>query len=1367
MSNQIGSLEIEMWANIVRLRQDMAEAKRAVGGTMEDIRRAAAGAAAALGAIGVGLSVGALAGWVKASIDAADALDEMAGRIGITAKELSGLNLAFALAGVPLDSMGSALGKLQKEMADGNKAFAALGVSVRSGDGSLRNTTDVLADLADQFAGIEDGAGKTALAMAIFGKSGADMVPLLNGGADGLREMVAQSERLGLVLDDETAAAAGKFNDTLEMIGLGARGVGQQLAAQLLPTLNALGESFLISMTEGDRLRGVADALSTGLKLLYSVGVGVAQVFSTAGQYIGATAAQIAAALRGDWAAVKAIDKDFADQVAAGWTSAARQIESAWSGTGQQVAQASALMAATRRQAPDLPAGGAADKESDYDKLVAKIRAKTAAELAEADAGAKLTAGQQMALDVMLQLRDGRMELTQAQRAAVAVELELLLATEQAGQLLQDQARWLVESARASADASIARQADAQRINEQADALRQATAELGLSAVAVSGLEAARLEERAATAQQMAQWAESSGLSADVAAGYTAQAQALRRLADAKRENAMAKDERELQAARDKAVDDYLKRDIGADMAAGFDKASTSLGALVRGLRTLSKGQADYNAMRNKAAGDTAALARIDAQHQQDQLAGYASMAIAARGMFQEGSDGYKAMTVAAAAAGMAQAAAGVANQASGDPYTAFARMASMAAAMASLGFSVSAALGGGGGKGPSSNTGTGTVLGDGSAQSESISRSIDALTAVDTATMQYSAQMLASLRGIEGNIGGLASMLVRSGGATGNMAAGLNYRGAGAVADIGEAVADVFTLGALPALGDAVARIVGGRSNVTGQGVTFGAQSLGDILSTGSMTGSAYVNYRAKKNFLDDWDNYRKTAGLDGALQQQFAKVFAGIGDTLTSAAQALGMDSGRVRDALDRYVVNLGDINLKGLTGAEQQERLTAVLSAESDRIVEAVLSSYMPLLGEFAQVGEGYLETLTRMATGSETAQAALRRLGVSVVELSALTNRQADDIGAELVRQSLLAAETTTTTTTRAMTEEERAFIEAINRAMGRVMLRIGDTVSTTVEELSGIGEIISGMDGSAQELADAYQALTDIRESLNLLGLSGAAVSRSLLQGAGSVERLQQGLADFEQVAYSDSERTAIAAQRLRADFGRLGLEMPASAAGLRALVAGIDASTESGQELLGGVLTLSGAFGELLGSMQDMTGGIADEIQRIQALRQGGGADSGLAQLQADFAVLTAQARAGDQGAITRLPQISQALLDAAQDQAGSALELARLQASTQASLQDTLALLGGGSGGAATLADLLAGNAGAVDLSGAVSTSQAAEQSAAQTQAVTDLRAEVASLREALTTALAQVVSHTRTTATILTNVTPDGDALATRAEA
>ena len=142
----------------------------------------------------------------------------MAGRIGITAKELSGLNLAFSLAGVPLDSMGSALGKTAE--GDGRQqGVAALGVSVRSEMAACATPPTFSrtwpTSLPASRTAPENRAGHGHLR-----KSGADMVPLLNGGADGLREMVAQSERLGLVLDDETAAAAGKFNDTLEMIGL-------------------------------------------------------------------------------------------------------------------------------------------------------------------------------------------------------------------------------------------------------------------------------------------------------------------------------------------------------------------------------------------------------------------------------------------------------------------------------------------------------------------------------------------------------------------------------------------------------------------------------------------------------------------------------------------------------------------------------------------------------------------------------------------------------------------------------------------------------------------------------------------------------------------------------------------------------------------------------------------------------------------------------------------------------------------------------------------------------------------------------------------------------------------------------------------
>ena len=81
MSNQIGSLGNRDVGQHRAPAPGHGGGQARVGGTMEDIRRAAAGAAAALGAIGVGLSVGALAGWVKASIDAADALDEWPGAL--------------------------------------------------------------------------------------------------------------------------------------------------------------------------------------------------------------------------------------------------------------------------------------------------------------------------------------------------------------------------------------------------------------------------------------------------------------------------------------------------------------------------------------------------------------------------------------------------------------------------------------------------------------------------------------------------------------------------------------------------------------------------------------------------------------------------------------------------------------------------------------------------------------------------------------------------------------------------------------------------------------------------------------------------------------------------------------------------------------------------------------------------------------------------------------------------------------------------------------------------------------------------------------------------------------------------------------
>lgn len=384
----IATLTIEMAANVARLRQDMDNAASVVQSATAKMQKAAELAGKALGFIGVGLSLSAFTGFIRNAIDAADALDEMSGRVGVSAKELSGLQLAYKQAGMGNEAMASSLAKLSREMSEGNLGLRALGVNTRNADGSLRGTTAVLLDVADKFKGMEDGAAKTALAMEIFGKSGAEMVPLLNSGAEGIAEMTAMAEKLGLVIEDSAAAQAGQFNDTLELLGLGVQGVGTRIAAQLLPTLNKLTGSFLESMTSGDRLSRVSDVLAAGLKILYTVGVGIVEVFSTVGKTLGAAMAQVVAILKGNFSEAAQIGSEWKADVTAGWSATSAAIKAAWS----EESNAAVTSAATQMKvSKDLLAEQKAREEAA--KKAAAAAAKAAEEAKKkAEDGAKLAA---------------------------------------------------------------------------------------------------------------------------------------------------------------------------------------------------------------------------------------------------------------------------------------------------------------------------------------------------------------------------------------------------------------------------------------------------------------------------------------------------------------------------------------------------------------------------------------------------------------------------------------------------------------------------------------------------------------------------------------------------------------------------------------------------------------------------------------------------------------------------------------------------------------------------------------------------------------------------------------------------------------
>lgn len=101
--------------------------------------------------------------------------------------------------------------------------------------------------------------------------------------------------------------------------------------------------------------------------------------------------------------------------------------------------------------------------------------------------------------------------------------------------------------------------------------------------------------------------------------------------------------------------------------------------------------------------------------------------------------------------------------------------------------------------------------------------------------------------------------------------------------------------------------------------------------------------------------------------------------------------------------------------------------------------------------------------------------------------------------------------------------------------------------------------------------------------------------------------------------------------------------------------------------------SLSSAMGGVKNSMQDLTDSLVEEVKRIRGLiEEGAEANFSLAALKSQFAIATAQARAGDKEAAAKLPELSQRMLELAEKNASSSAELRLIQATTAASLQAT-----------------------------------------------------------------------------------------------
>lgn len=228
----------------ISLRDSTSRGAASIRQSLEQIKTSTSSLIPLLKGLAAGFSVFQAASTVKGAINTIDQLNRLSKIAGVTAEEFSGLAYAAELADVSNASFANGLkflGKNMDEAARGSKSisemFGRIGVSVKDASGNLRSVSDVFVEAADAISKLPPGAQRAAIAMKLFGRAGADLLPLLEAGGAGIREMVEEAEKLGKVFDDETGKAADDFNDNLTRLKAATDGLVLSMAQGMLPTL--------------------------------------------------------------------------------------------------------------------------------------------------------------------------------------------------------------------------------------------------------------------------------------------------------------------------------------------------------------------------------------------------------------------------------------------------------------------------------------------------------------------------------------------------------------------------------------------------------------------------------------------------------------------------------------------------------------------------------------------------------------------------------------------------------------------------------------------------------------------------------------------------------------------------------------------------------------------------------------------------------------------------------------------------------------------------------------------------------------------------------------------------------------------------
>lgn len=206
-------------------------------------------------AAGAGVGGAALFGMAKSAADVGDRVDKLSQKIGLSRTGFQEWEYILSQNGASIEVLQGGMKKLNKTLDDAKsgsasaaESFSRVGLSID--DIQNMNPEQAFEATVKALQAMPEGAEKAALANELLGRSGSELMPLLNGSAESVEELRKQAHDMGIVLSDDAVAASAKFTDTMDNVKRTLGAITTKIGVSVMPIMQKALDWVMAHMPE-------------------------------------------------------------------------------------------------------------------------------------------------------------------------------------------------------------------------------------------------------------------------------------------------------------------------------------------------------------------------------------------------------------------------------------------------------------------------------------------------------------------------------------------------------------------------------------------------------------------------------------------------------------------------------------------------------------------------------------------------------------------------------------------------------------------------------------------------------------------------------------------------------------------------------------------------------------------------------------------------------------------------------------------------------------------------------------------------------------------------------------------------------------